>query len=224
MTLIRTLGQLRRPALFWSLASGTLLVAHDAVFLAQVGPGEGLTRALRSGGHGYWQVASVVLLAILLLAALAIAARLALLHRRARSLATRAAPPMAAPSRMRLGLRLWLRLFAIVAIGFAVQENVEHLAQHDHLMGLAALHGPEYPLALPVLALVSLVAAAVGAGVLGIEHQLLATLATVGPPAMRAPRSTSRPPLEHIVRRQSPLARRAAGRAPPTWFAIAPIA
>ena len=58
---------------------------------------------------------------------------------------------------------LWAPLFGLVAVAFAIQENVEHLAGHGHLIGLGALGGPEYPLALPVIALVTLVAAALGA-------------------------------------------------------------
>ena len=50
---------------------------------------------------------------------------------------------------------LWLPLFALVAVAFAIQENVEHLVGHGHLIGLGALVGPEYPLALPVIGLVT---------------------------------------------------------------------
>jgi len=50
-----------------------------------------------------------------------------------------------------------------VALAFALQENIEHLAGHGHLIGLGALIGPEYPLALPVIGLVALAAAALGA-------------------------------------------------------------
>lgn len=38
-----------------------LFLSHDAVFLAQVGPGEQLTRALREAGHDYWGWASLAL-------------------------------------------------------------------------------------------------------------------------------------------------------------------
>ena len=49
---------------------------------------------------------------------------------------------------------IWLRLLAVVAIGFVIQENVEHVIAHGHAPGLGALLGPEYPLALPVIGLV----------------------------------------------------------------------
>ena len=40
----------RRSLAHVALAGVALLVSHDAVFLAQVGPGEALTRILRSAG------------------------------------------------------------------------------------------------------------------------------------------------------------------------------
>ncbi len=59
---------------------------------------------------------------------------------RSRRLSHRAGPAVAPPVRL------------VVTTAFAVQENLEHLAGHGHLIGLGALIGPEYPLALPVLA------------------------------------------------------------------------
>jgi hypothetical protein len=49
---------------FWALAVVTLLLSHDAVWLAQVGPGAQLTGVLRQAGHGYWGLASAVLLLV----------------------------------------------------------------------------------------------------------------------------------------------------------------
>ncbi len=217
-------ARLRRPALFWALAGGSLLVAHDAVFYAQIGPGEPLTRALRGGSHGYWAAASAVLLIFAVLAGLAVAMRLLALHRHAR-MVTGAGPRTAGPqARLRLVSGLWIRLLAIVALGFLLQENVEHLGQHGHLIGLSALSGPEYPLALPVLAAITLVAAAIGAALLGIERELLATIAAMPHRAMRAARIAVRHPLELVVARRSLLSNRAAGRAPPPGIATSAIA
>lgn len=55
---------LRGPICFWALAGLALLLSHDAVFAAQMGPGEALTRTLRTAGHDYWGVASVALATI----------------------------------------------------------------------------------------------------------------------------------------------------------------
>lgn len=220
MSLSPRLARLRRPATFWALAGASLLVAHDAVFLVQLGPGEPVARALRSGGHAYWEAASGVLLALAGLAALIVAVRIASLVRRVRTLSPRPAGAAASGSRAALAGRLWLRLLAVVVVGFTIQENVEHLAGHQHLIGLGALHGVEYPLALPVLALVTLVAALIGSVVLGIERRLLAAIAAIARLALRAPRVVPRPPLRLLGRACSPLAARGAGRAPPSWLAV----
>jgi hypothetical protein len=208
--------RLPRRLVFWALAGASLLVAHDAVFLVQLGPGEPLARALRDGGHGYWETASMLLLAAGVVAALAVGIRLAMLRRRARSLAAGRLPIGPRPSRGRIALGLWARLLPIVAIGFTVQENLEHLAGHEHVLGLAALHGPAYPLALPVLAAVTAVAALVGAVLIGVERELLATIAaSLARRHGRAPRIAVRPPVNVVTPRRSPLARSQAGRAPP---------
>ena len=71
---------------------------------------------------------------------------------------------------------IWLRLFAVVALGFVLQENVEHIISHGHAIGLGALLGPEYPLALPVIGLVTALAGSVAAAVRRTEGALLAII------------------------------------------------
>lgn len=215
----------RRAFVFWALAAASLVVSHDAVFLVQLGPGESLVRTLRGGGHAYWEAASTVLLGVALVAAAAIAVRLATLVARARSAPGRRATAVER-RRGRVGQAawLWLRLFAVVTLGFTIQENVEHLAGHDHFIGLSALHGIEYPLALPVLALVTLVAAAGGALVLEAEHDLLAAVAALESSHVRPPRILPRPTAQLRRPRPSPLASRQAGRAPPSVLVVTSIA
>jgi hypothetical protein len=199
---------------FWALVGVALFVSHDAIFLVQVGPGESLARALRGAGHDYWEASSLALVVIGLLGAAAASLRLWSLRRRAATLG-------AAPHRP--GLRglgaVWLRLFAVVVIGFAVQENIEHYFSHLHAPGLAVLLGPEYPLALPVIGLITGMAAVAAAAFRGAEAELQAAIAS----ALRrtfghAPRSLPRPPARLWVVRISPLARSIAGRAPPSRF------
>ena len=48
-------------------------------------------------------------------------------------------------------------------MAYLVQENVEHLVAQGHLPGFAPLVGAEAPLALPILGLVTLAFAVVGA-------------------------------------------------------------
>lgn len=197
---------------FWAVAGGALFLSHDAIFLVQVGPGEALARTLREAAHGYWEWASLVLALTALGTALGAWLRIRGLRRRAAQLG-------AAPHRWSSTPRLaatWLRLFVVVASGFLVQENVEHYLGHMHAPGLTVLLGTEYPLALPVIALISGAAALLATAVGGVERELLAAIAAeLGRILGRAPRDLARPPLRIAAVRLSPLALARAGRAPP---------
>lgn len=201
------------PIAFWALAGLALLVSHDAIFFVQYGPGEALTRALRDAGHAYWTMARLGLAAVGLAAAAIVAIRLIHLRSHARRLG---APAAARPTGWWGRLLLtWGRLFAIVAVGFVIQESAEHFAMHGHAIGLGALISPEYPLALPILALVSLVAALITVLVTVAEVALEATIAAASRQP-RPPRRLIRPPAELGIQRIPILARAAAGRAPPS--------
>jgi hypothetical protein len=205
--------RLRGPIAFWALAGVALLISHDAIFLLQFGPGESLTRALRAAGHDYWGLASAVLAVIGLTVAMAAAVRLGRLRREARRLSTERDVRVAIGRRISVA---WGRLLAVVAIGFAIQESIEHLAMHGHAIGVGALIGPEYPLALPVLIVISLVAAVIATVVRGAEEALVATIARARLALVRrSPRNLARPPLRLATRRIRVLARSAAGRGPP---------
>ena len=205
---------LRGPICFWALAGLALLLSHDAVFAVQMGPGEALTRTLRTAGHDYWNLASMGLAGIGATAALWAVMRLLRLRRRANALHARLIEPTAT-----YGARFpvaWARLFVVVVIGFAIQENLEHLGMHAHAIGAGALIGPEYPVALPVIGAITLVAAAIAALVTSAERALIATIAAaLRPLTLRAPRRLDRPPLRITEPRPSVLAGAAAGRAPP---------
>jgi len=204
-------GHLRAAVSFWALAGVALLVSHDAVFAIQAGLGQSLTDALRDAGHDYWGVASALISAIGILAALRASARVVALRRRARDLGV--AP--VAIRRSRRMLRAWGWLFLIVTAGFLIQENLEHLATHGHLIGAGALAGPEYPLALPVIAAVTLAAGIVGGLIGGAESALLDAIATALAGLGRRPFRSMRRPAGVSVPRASVLARRGASRAPP---------
>lgn len=214
IVMARLVTRVRGPVAFWAMAGMALLVSHDAVFLAQVGPGHDLVRTLRDAGHEYWGIASLAL-------GLVGAASLAATMIRVRALRQNAASVGAAPiSRSRpyvmRWLATWVRLLAIVAIGFAVQENVEHMVGHNHPPGLGALIGPEYPLALPVIAMITGLAAFVAAAVRQTEGAFLAAITDAMRPFIgRAPRRTLRPPRRLLTILSSPLARAGAGRGPP---------
>ena len=221
MGLTRRTSSTRGPVAFWAAAGVALLASHDAIFLAQMGPGQALVSALRGAGHDYWGLASLLLAVIGGAAFTATLIRLHALRRTARALD---APPASSTRRpyATRWLATWARLLAVVAIGFVLQENVEHLIQHGHAPGLGALVGPEYPLALPVIGLITALGALVAAALTATEQALLRVIAeALRTPALRAPRSLERPPLRLAARRGSPLARAAAGRAPPRAFVSA---
>ena len=194
---------------FWALAGVALLVSHDAIWLTQVGPGEALTAALRNGGHDYWGAASTALTAAGLAAAAWAAIRL---YRLRRGTSAVDAEPVGRPY-LRRAAGAWLRLFSVVAIGFVIQENLEHAVAHGHSLWAGALIGPEYPLALPVIGVITAFAALVAAAFVTAERILLARLESSRPP-LRAPRRVPRP-TRRIVLPGEGDARRHTGRGPP---------
>lgn len=214
MAIASTLARIPPRLSFWALAAVALLLSHDAIFLAQTGPGESLARALRDAGHGYWGVASAALAVIGLAVAIGAWIRLRRLRRRAAELGA----IRVTDARSRL-LWTWLRLFVVVTTAFAIQENIEHHLSHVHATGLGALLGPEYPLALPVIAFISGLAALLASATVRAERQLLAAIAAVLQWAFgHAPLALPRPPARLSLTRISPLASAVAGRAPPRAF------
>jgi ABC-type thiamin/hydroxymethylpyrimidine transport system permease subunit len=202
----------RNRLAFWALAGLALFVAHDAVFLAQIGPGQALVAALRDAGHGYWSLASLLLVAAAGIGGISIWLRVRHLRRRASAL--RAAPSPSGRFARRF-LAAWWRLAALVAVAFAVQENAEHLVAHGHAPIAGALLGPEYPLALPVIGFVTGIAAAVAALVARTQEALVVAIEAALWRTTRAPRLGVRAPGILLSRTGSVLARRGAGRAPP---------
>lgn len=202
---------------FWVLAGLALVIGHDAIFLVQMGPGEALTRALRDAGHGYWGAASAVVAVVGVAAGLACMARLVLLRRRARRLG---AMPVGGRATRLLGT--WGRLFAVVTVGFAIQENVEHAIGHGHMPGFGALVGVEYPLAIPVLAVITAIGAVLAASLRAAESDLVAAIeAVLRRSTPRSPRCLPRPARRALVADPPLMAHNAAGRAPPRAFVSA---
>jgi hypothetical protein len=159
--------RLLAAARFALLAIACVAVAHTAIFAVEHGVGAGFAGAMRSGGHdGYWPAFSVLVAIAGTVLGLRAAVRLGRPRRasaRGSQRSSASSPPAGPRSYPAELVRLWSLLFAVVGVAFAVQENVEHLVGHGHLIGLGALIGPEYPLALPVIGLVALAAAALGA-------------------------------------------------------------
>ena len=206
----------RRGVAFWLVAAACLLASHDLIYLVQLGPGRGLADALRTAGHGYWPVLSAVIAvtAIGLLARTAL--RLHALGRRARDVPRWRGGPV------RIGpfVRTWARLLVIVAVAFVIQENAEHFVSHAHAPLLGALGGPEYPLALPLLASITLLGAIVTVAVREREQALLAHIAGATRHWARSRGSQPRRPSGPMRLRRIPiLARPDLSRAPPRLHA-----
>ncbi len=198
---------------FCVLAALALLVSHDAIWLVQLGPGEGLAAALRSGGHGYWGGMSGVMAVLALVAVVAIVRRLSRLRRSAVELGAGRGVSVRASSYLARASVAWPRLLVVVLIGFALQENVEHALTHGHTPGLGALLGPEHPLAIPVIATITLIGSLLASIILVVEDALLASIRDLDS-RNRAPLRLIRPAL--TLRRPSMSRPRAhAGRAPP---------
>jgi hypothetical protein len=198
---------------FWALAGLALLVSHDAVWLVQLGPGEGLAAALRSGGHGYWGGASGVIALLGLIAGLAIVRRLSRLRRAAGEPDAAAEVRVRASSYLVRSMGAWPRLLILVLVGFTLQENFEHALTHGHTPGLSALIGSEHPLAVPVIAVITLIASLLASIVLVAEEVLLTIIRRLRS-TRRAPRRLLRPVL-NSGRPSTSRARAHAGRAPP---------
>jgi hypothetical protein len=211
-------ADLRDRLAFWALAGLSLVLAHDAIFLVQVGPGETLVATLRTAGHAYWEVASLALAAAAIVAGACTWLRMRRLRDRAGSLGAAAPNPLLAPR----VLGAWVRLAGVVAIGFLVQENVEHVIAHGHAPGFGALVGPEYPLAIPVIGLISGFAAIVAALVSTRREALVVAIEAALRRMLRAPRFIARPPARLLAGIGSILAAEGAGRAPPA-LAVASI-
>lgn len=208
-------GGTRRRIAFWVVAAVALLVAHDLVYLVQLGPGRGLADALRTAGHAYWPMASGLLLAGAAGVTVAWAARL----RRLRRLAADRAGGWAAVGSRGALLGMWLRLLAVVAAAFVVQESAEHFVSHNHIPLLGALIGPEYPLALPVLAVITLLGATIASLVRERELELLALAAERIAPWRAEPREPRPRPAPRVRRHADVLATPDLGRAPPRMVA-----
>lgn len=190
--------RLLRAMRFAILAAVALLVGHDAVYVTSYGAAADFASAMRDGGHdAYWTVYSLAVAA----GAMLILARAGIpLVRLSRGLeddaeAAGGAPPAVVEAVVpyRRELRsLATRLLPTVLVGFLLQENLEHVLGHGHIVGLAPLLGQEQPFALPVIAAVVVLVAAIGALVRWRIRTLSARLAA-RVRSVRHPRPAARP-------------------------------
>jgi hypothetical protein len=210
-----------RAVLAWvALASVTLVLAHEVVFLAGYGTRFGM--ALADSGHdARWARAVVAVLTLGALLAVAAGWRLYQLRTLARTL-SEGRPRRASvtggltmPVLRRPVLRAWATLLASTTVTFLIQENWERLVAGQAPPGLGVLGSPEYPNSLLVILVVTLVVGVI-AGLYRWHRDAL--VARIAAARSRWPRrNDAAPPCEpeHSRRPASILGRRQALRAPP---------
>jgi hypothetical protein len=200
------------------LVLAALFVAHDAIYIARFGWGDGYTRAMSAQGHdAYWAPVSILLTAGAALVALATLATFRRLRADAGTVAVSATTGSAYSHEL---ASIWVRLFPSVAVLFVFQENLEHLAVDGHLAGLQPLIGPGSSIVLPVLAATTFVLAAVGASVRWRIRVLEARVAAAVRLRFALAPVISRPAgwdtVAAAIAHGLMLSRRDAGRAPPS--------
>ena len=192
-------------------------LAHNLVFLVTFGDGSG--QALARTGHGVHWTATVALVAILALALVGAGAlRLAQLSGLARNLNDGTVSIEGTGVRDLYGhlVRAWLVILGCALLLFVGAENVEHIAAGLPAPGVSVLGSGEYHGALPIFAVVALVAALIDALYRWRRDVLVARIVAARARWARARRSTRRPEVPWIERRHGAIARhRIAGRAPP---------
>ena len=169
--------------------------------------------------HGYWPAFVIITLLAAVVGAGAAVTGVLRLHRLVHGLPA-ITPPPGQPRYMHEFAHLWPRLLLVVAGAFLLQENVEHLTAGRGLPGLWALSGPGYPLAIPVLVVVTGLLAAVGGWLQWHRETLIRRLRAVQTAIARR-RHLSRVPhrrwalVAALIAHQWMLLRRDAERAPP---------
>lgn len=164
----------------------TVVLGHELTYLLAHGP-SGYDVAMGEAGHErYWSTFVFAVGAIAAALIVVVAAQLIRLRR----LATGLDDPGNASPRQFLGLvgRLWLRNGSGAAAVYLVQENVESVTAGHYLPGLAVFAN-DHLIALPLILLVALAVAVIGALVAWRRDALLRRLRTAAPGLRRrAPR------------------------------------
>lgn len=168
----------RKFAVVATLALAAMAAGHELVYLLSHGPGDGYAAAMREGGHDrYWTSFVLVVVAVSSGLATVAAVQLRRLRRLAANVHVAGVEVGEGGVRPFLGLLggLWLRVAVVTSIGYVAQENLETASAGGMLPGLEVVGG-EHVVALPILVLVSVVVAAVGALVGWRREVLLARL------------------------------------------------
>ena len=209
-----------------ALVAPTLVLAHQLVFLARYGSVYG--EALAHAGHGPAWTGAVAVVAIgtgLLVAGFVvgtvrIARELRRLGGRPAALAPIRSPDVAhrAVGPAVIGtLRTAASLIATVLVGLTIQENLEHAAAGLPMPGLGILASREYPFAVGIVAVVSLVVVLVATLLTWRHGQLTARLRQLREQAAwgRAARVLGKRVAAPLPPRPTRAARQLGRRAPP---------
>lgn len=212
------LARVPRLAIRAALTAVALVLAHNLIFLLTYGVDAGAALA-RTGHDATWSDAATTVL--MLGSALFAAAtwRLWRLARRVRALEHRDGRPVPVNGTIvvkEIG-RLWAVIAPACAALLVLQENLEHAAAGLPLPLLGVLYSAEYPVTVPVVALVALAIAAV-AGLFALHIAALeARVAALARPRFGAPPAPRRAASSEHLPAASILGRRLAGRAPPRF-------
>ena len=209
------LARVPRLAVRMALTAVALVLAHNLIFLVTYGAGAGAALA-RTGHDARWGDAATVVLALGGTLLTAGAWRLWRLARRVRDLERSGLRPRVrnGHSLIRTVLRFWVVIAPLSAALLVAQENIEHLSVGLPLPLLGVLYSAEYPVTVPVVALVALAIAAV-AGLFAMRVAALqARVAELTLRHRRVPAGRRRPAWPQRVA-TSILGCRMAGRAPP---------
>jgi len=210
-----------RRVRFWALALLALVVAHDAVYLAEYGAR--YHAELANTGHAYWLTFAPLALVVGGVPIGAAVAGLFRLRTSIRHIGASAEPdprrwdrPAGRPYLGEL-VGLLPRLFLVVVVGFTLQENGESILAGHGIPGLHVLAGS---LTVPMLVTISFLIALAGAWLRWRESVLVLRLKVARQLARRlhsradhaAPRWGE---IAAVVAHGWIIARRLAGRAPP---------
>jgi hypothetical protein len=197
----------------------SVFVAHDAVYIAQYGLGGRLAAVMSERGHdGYWP--AMIALAVIAAAVVVVASATTITRLRLRlgSVPVVVDDAGTRPDYRSVLLALWRVLFPATVLVFAIQENLEVFAAHGVVPGIDVLFGPEAPLAIPVLAAVTLALAAIGAVVrwrIAYLQQRVARVAARRPPILSDSPSREWRTVHARAPHRWTAVRLDAGRAPP---------
>lgn len=217
---------MRRPAsppfiVVAALLPASLVLSHDLSFLLEYG--RAYAAVLRATGHdGRWEMAVAFVLAASVALAVVAGARLVVLWQSACRLDRGCGPSFAEASASfaHVLLAVWARLAVATTVAFLLLENVERIAAGGTAPGLAPIVGAGGVSPLPILALVSLAVAAVGALLAWAPTALRARIAAALAARRRRPAGWApRPAAAPAIRPMGPLAWNLGRRAPPPLVA-----